>query len=257
MILCLDVGNSQIYMGLYDSHERLQLSFRKASRAGISSDEMGLFLRGVLRENDVNPDTIKKISICSVVPEIVHSLRNCFRKYFHVNPFILQPGAKTGLKIQYRNPIEVGADRIANAIAATELYPNKNIVIVDFGTAITFCAIAKSKSYLGGIITPGLRVSMESLVEKTAKLPRVEIKKPGVILGKSTVESIQSGLYFGNLKMIRGIIESLKLEVFPGEGVVVIGTGGFASLYEGENLFTKIEPHLVLRGLLRALKLNS
>ncbi len=257
MILCLDVGNSQIYMGLYDSNEQLQLSFRRASRVGISSDEMGLFLKGVLRENDVDPDKIKETSICSVVPEIVHSLRNCFRKYFNVNPFILQPGAKTGLKIQYRNPIEVGADRIANAIAATELCPGKNIVIVDFGTANTFCAVGKLKSYLGGIITPGLRVSMESLVEKTAKLPRVEIKKPGGILGRSTVESIQSGLYFGNLKMIGGIIESLKLEVFPGEEVVVIGTGGFARLYEGEHLFTKVEPYLVLKGLLRALKLNT
>ncbi|MCB0412650.1 MAG: type III pantothenate kinase, partial [Bdellovibrionales bacterium] len=154
MILCLDVGNSQIYGGVFDKDECI-LRFRRTSKTGASSDEFGLFLRSVLRENNVDPEKIQSISLCTVVPEVLHSLKNACRKYFQHNPFVLQAGVKTGLKIKYRNPVEVGADRIANSIAATYLYPNKNIIVIDFGTATTFCAINAEKEYLGGVIIPG------------------------------------------------------------------------------------------------------
>jgi type III pantothenate kinase len=177
MILCLDVGNSQIYGGVFDN-EQICLQFRHTSSSGSSSDQFGIFLRTVLRENEISPESIEHIAICSVVPTLVHSLRNACKKYFGINPFVLQAGTKTGLKIGYRNPVEVGSDRIANAIAAKDLYPGKNLIIVDFGTATTFCAISKQKEYLGGVIIAGMRLSMEALESKTAKLPSVEINVP-------------------------------------------------------------------------------
>ena len=156
---------------------------------------LGCSCAAVLRENSIEPDRIAMAAICSVVPDVLHSLRNCFRKYFSFEPFILQPGAKTGLKIRYRNPLEVGADKIANAVGGLFCFPGKNLLIIDFGTATTLCAVTKNKEYLGGIITPGIYASMELLESKTARLPAVEIVRPKEILGRSAVESIQSGLY--------------------------------------------------------------
>jgi type III pantothenate kinase len=256
MILCLDVGNSQIFGGVFHQHE-IVLRFRKTSKSGSSSDEIGLFLRQVLRENGVNPQEIQDISLCSVVPDVVHSLRNACRKYFNTNPFILQAGVKTGLKVTYHNPTEVGADRIANAIGATQLYPDQNMIIIDLGTATTFCAVTAFKEYLGGVITPGLRISMEALEIKTAKLPTVEIIKPNRTLGKSTVESIQSGLYFGHLGMMKEIVARLSEECFDGQRPLILGTGGFAGLFESENFFSSIQSDLVLMGLKIALHLNQ
>jgi len=256
MILALDVGNSQIFGGVFEG-EQLKLQFRKTSKTGASSDEMGLFLRSVLKENGIDPQYIQQIAICSVVPDIVHSIKNCCKKYFDINPFILQAGVRTGLKIKYRNPLEVGADRIANAIGATHIFPDKNLVIIDFGTATTFCAITEQRDYLGGLILPGLRLSMEALESRTAKLPSVEIIKTKDVVGKSTVESIQSGLYFGNLVMAQNISEMIRNEHFNNKNTVVIGTGGFARLFEGEKVFDAIIPDLVLTGLRIALKANT
>ena len=256
MILTLDVGNSNIYGGVFEN-EKLLVTFRKNTKDGATSDETGLFLRAVLRENEINPALIHQIAICSVVPETVHSLRNACLKYFERQPFLLQAGVKTGLKIKYRNPLEVGADRIANAIAGVNLFPNKNLIIVDFGTATTFCAISADKEYLGGVIVPGPRIQMESLVSKTAKLPSVEIISPKETLGRSTVESIQSGLFYGQLGMIKEIQNRLCQECFNGEKAFYIGTGGFATLYDRQDVFDEVTPDLVLRGLVAALKLNT
>src|SRR5215510_2394098 len=158
MLLTLDVGNSQIFGGVYDG-EDLRITFRRTSSIRASSDELGTSFRVTLRENGVDPEEIGMAAICSVVPDAVHSLRNCFRKYFRFEPFLLQPGARTGLKIRYRNPLEVGSDKIANAIGALERFPGHNLLIVDFGTATTLCAVTKDREYLGGIITPGIRLS--------------------------------------------------------------------------------------------------
>jgi type III pantothenate kinase len=256
MIMTLDVGNSQIYGGVFVD-DKMKLQFRKTSKMGSSSDEFGLFLRSVLRENDVDPKKIEHIAFCSVVPDIVHSLRNACLKYFNLNPFILQAGAKTGLKIKYRNPVEVGADRIANTIGATHLYPGKNLIIIDFGTATTFCAITSEKDYLGGLISPGLRLSMEALEAQTAKLPAVEIVTVTEVIGRSTVESIQSGLYFGHLAMVKDVTQRIKREYFDNKNTVVIGTGGFSRLFEKENVFDVLSPDLVLTGLKLALKMNT
>lgn len=256
MILALDVGNTQIYAGLFD-RDKMLVSFRKNSKSGASSDETGIFLRSALRENGFDPAQVKQIAICSVVPEVIYSLRGACMKYFNINPFILQAGVKTGLKVKYRNPLEVGADRIANSIAATHLYPSQNLIIVDLGTATTFCVVTKDKEYLGGSIVAGLRLCMEALESKTAKLPSVEIVSTHEALGRSTVESIQSGLFYSHLGAMREIINRLTRECFQGEKPMVVGTGGFAYLFEKEKIFDEIMPDLVLKGMLIALQHNS
>jgi type III pantothenate kinase len=255
MILALDVGNSQIFGGVFEN-EKIIFQFRKNSRQSTSSDEIGLFLKGVLRENNIDPNRIEKIAVCSVVPQVIHSLKGACSKYFNKQPFILQAGTKTGLKIKYRNPLEVGADRIANAIAATFMFPGKNIIIVDFGTATTFCLVTKDKEYMGGLIMPGLRLSMEALESKTARLPSVEIMKPIELVGKSTVENIQSGLFYGNLCMLRELTKEIKSRYLKNEEVLLIGTGGFARLFEKEDVFDHLIPELVLNGIYRALAMN-
>lgn len=256
MILCLDIGNTLIYGGVFQD-EKLILQFRKPSQYRASSDEAGLFLKGVLRENDIEPLAIKQIAMCSVVPDADYSIRSGCIKYFNMTPFQLQVGVRTGLKIKYHNPHEVGADRIANAIAGVELYPDRNLIIVDFGTATTFCVISKEKEYLGGIILPGIRISMEALEKQTAKLPPVEIKACNRVVGQSTTESIQSGLYFGQIGTVKEIKSLITEEAFHGDVPYMIGTGGFAYLFNRVKLFDVIIPDLVLQGLYHTLKLNQ
>jgi type III pantothenate kinase len=256
MLLTLDVGNSQIFAGVYDGEE-LKTTFRRTSSIRASSDEFGTFFRTTLRENGVDPEMIDMAGICSVVPDAVHSLRSCFRKYFHFEPFLLQPGAKTGLKIRYRNPLEVGADKIANAIGALIRFPGRNLLIIDFGTATTLCAVTKEKEYLGGIITPGISISMAALESKTARLPTVEIVRPSEILGRSTVESIQSGLYYGTLATVRSLAASVEKEHFAKAQPVVVGTGAFGRLFDQEDLFDEFVPELPLIGLRRAVELSQ
>jgi type III pantothenate kinase len=255
MILTLDVGNSQIFGGAFENGE-LEIRFRKPSRPATSSDELGVFLRGVLRENGCDPSAVQQIACCSVVPEVIYSLRSCCRKYFGLDPFILQAGARTGLKIRYRNPLDVGADRIANAIAATHLYPDRNLIVIDFGTATTLDVIKAEREHLGGVILPGLRIQMEALERNTARLPNVEIVSTAELVGRSTVECIQSGLYFGNRAAIAGLTREIRGRVFDGAAPLVIATGGFCRLFERESLFDVVLHDLVLIGLERALSLN-
>jgi type III pantothenate kinase len=256
MLLCLDVGNSQIFGGVH-AGEELRVTFRRTSSVRASSDEFGTFFRAVLRENGVDPNEIDEAAVCSVVPDVLHSLRNCFRKYFRIEPFLLQPGVKTGLRIRYRNPLEVGADKIANAMGAVAGYPGRNLLIVDFGTATTICAVTLDKEYLGGIITPGIHTSMAALESNTARLPVVEIAKPAELLGRSIIESIQSGLYHGTLATVRSLLASVTEGYFPLDKPIVIGTGGFGRLFEEEKIFDAFVPELSLMGLRRAVALSK
>lgn len=256
MILCLDVGNTQIFGGVFEDG-KIKLRFRHNSRAGASSDEIGVFLRSVLHENEIDPKSVKQIALCTVVPEVLHSIKNACLKYFKLNPFVLQAGVKTGLRVRYKNPLEVGADRIANAIAGTHLYPNQNLLIIDFGTATTYCAVTKDKDYLGGVITAGLRISMEALETRTSRLPAVEILPHTECLAKTTVDSIQSGLYFGTIGQVKEIGGRIAQEAFGGQMPKVIGTGGIASLFNTAGIFDEENPDLVLTGLHLALKMNT
>jgi type III pantothenate kinase len=255
MLLTLDVGNSQLHGGVFDG-DTLRVQFRKSTHPIGSSDEFGVFLRSVLRENQVDPAAVQRAAICSVVPPAAYPLRAACVKYFGCEPFLLQAGAKTGLKIKYRNPAEVGADRVANAIAATQRRPRTHCLVVDCGTATTFDVVTADGDYMGGTILPGLGISAEVLSNRTARLPAVEIARPEGALGRSTVESIQGGLYHGHVGAIRHLIAQLNREAFPGAKPVVIGTGGFARMFEGEGLFDEIVPELVLHGLRHAELLN-
>jgi type III pantothenate kinase len=260
MLLCLDVGNTQILGGVYDG-ERLLTAFRRSSSIRASSDEFALFLRGVLRENGVDPQAIRMAGICSVVPDVVHSLKNCFRKYFRFEPLLLQPGVKTGLKVRYRNPLEVGSDKIANALGAVTRFPGRNLIIIDFGTATTLCAVTKEKEYLGGIIMPGIHSSMSMLESKTARLPAVELVRPSAVLGRSIVESVQAGLYHGTLAAVRSLAGMIAKENFPPENEgaqpAIVGTGGYGRLFEAESLFDAFIPELPLIGLRKAIELAA
>lgn len=254
MMLCIDVGNSHIYGGVFNGEE-LTLRFRHTSKM-CTSDELGIFLKNVLRENNCNPVDIKSIAICSVVPQLDYSLRSACAKYFSIEPFFLQAGVKTGLNIQYRNPVEVGADRIANAIAATHRYTATNLIVIDFGTATTFCVINSQKTYLGGVILPGVRLAADALSKNTAKLPSVEIIKVEKVVGRSTIESIQSGVFYGALGASRELVQRIKHEIFNDQSVLVLATGGFASLFDKQDLYDFHLPDLVLQGVKIAAEMN-
>lgn len=255
MLLSLDVGNSHIFGGVFLKN-KLKTSFRHSTQAGATSDQFGIFLRNVLRENDIDPTEITAIAICSVVPAVNYSLSSACIKYFNIEPFFLRPGVKTGLKIKVKNPIEVGADRIANAIAATAQFPKKNIIVVSFGTATTFCATNENKEFIGGAIMPGLRTSMEALSTGTAKLAPVIIKEMQNALGTDTTSNIQAGLYYGQLGAFHEITRRITVEAYNNQPPLIIATGGFAQLYEKENIYTANIPDLPLHGLRIAYQLN-
>jgi type III pantothenate kinase len=237
--------------------EELISQFRYASTGQSTSDEIGVFLRSALRENGVDPEAVQIVAISSVVPELNYTLRSCCQKYFSLEPMILRPGLKTGLKIAYKDPKEVGSDRIADAMGAIKLFPDRNLVVVDFGTATTVCAITKDRVFLGGNIMPGIRLAMEALEAKTAKLPSVEIKPTRTAVGKTTTESIQSGLYWSNVGMVRELVSRISAESFADEPPLVIATGGFANLFHREDLFDHVVSDLILVGLIEALRLNG
>ena len=256
MILCLHIGNTHVVGAVFDGQD-LKLEFRRTSHARISTDEFGLFLRGVLLSSEIAPKAVTRAAMSSVLPEATYALSGACRKYFGVEPFILRAGVRTGLKIRYRNPLEVGADRIANAIAAVHHYPDRELVVAGFGTATTFCAIGADKTYLGGVILPGMRISLEALATRAAKLSSVEIAAVDHVIGRSTAESMQSGLYYGQIGMAREIIGRIRKEAFGGCQPLVVGTGEFAGLFDPTGLLDVIRPQLVLEGLLLANAMNS
>lgn len=256
MVLTLDVGNSQITGGLFED-EKLVLQFRRTTTLGTSSDEIGIFLRSVIRENGFDWQKIQKIGVCSVVPSINYSVGSACTKYFSCKAVFIQAGIKTGLKLKYSNPKEIGADRIAVAVGAMGLKSETNLIVIDMGTATSVDVITKDKEYLGGSILPGLRMSVDALASGTAKLPVVEISRPERCCGSSTVEAIQSGLYWGNLGALREIILQIEKNVFKGEKPFIIGTGGFSRIYEDCGLFDLVCPELVLLGIKKTLDINS
>lgn len=253
MLLCLDVGNTHILGGVFDQ-EKLLARFRYSTHLIGTSDQLGIFLLSILQANKIDPEKITRTAVCSVVPSCDYTIKHTITAYLKCSYYVLQAGVKTGLNIKYKNPNEVGADRIANAIGATHAFPDKNIIIVDMGTATTLCAVTKKRDYLGGAILPGMRLGMESLKSNTAKLMEVDIEEPATYVGRTTRESIQAGLYFGQLGALKEMISGYKKEIFSGEPVTVIGTGGFAQLFREKGLFDILLPDLVLQGLIKAVE---
>ena len=249
MLLCLDVGNTHIVGALFDG-KKLGLRFRYATHQIGTADQFGIFLRNILETNGIDHNQVKVTALCSVVPGVNFTIRHAFANYFpNAEYFVLQAGVKTGINIKYKNPAEVGADLIAGAIGAVEAFPNKNCIIADLGTATTLVAVTKKSDFLGGVIMPGMRLSMEALKSNTAKLMEVDIEAPDTYLGQSTRECIQRGLYYGHLGAMREIVGGYKKELFPGEEVVTIGTGGFSQLFKDQKIFDAILPDLVSQGI--------
>lgn len=248
MLLCLDVGNTHILAGVFRDQE-LVARFRYATPLIGTSDQFGIFLINILRAKQLDPSAIKTVAVSSVVPGHDYTLRHTVLNYFTADYFTLKGGLDTGLKIHYKNPNEVGADRIANAVGAVRHYPGQNLIIIDMGTATTLCGVTKDGDYLGGAILPGMRLGMESLHSNTAKLMEVNIEAPAHVIGQTTHESIQSGLFYGQLGALRELISAFKQEAFADQKTMIIGTGGFAQLYKDKNLFDAILPDLVLDGL--------
>lgn len=257
MYICLDIGNTHIYGGVFSSSKELKVTFRYPTQVSCTSDQLGIFLKSILREHQIEPNHVKQICIASVVPSIDYTVRAACLKFFDINPLFLKVGIKTGLKLSIKNPLELGADRVANAVAALDLFPGKDLIIVDYGTATTFCAVSKGSEYLGGAIIPGIKLSMESLFKGTAKLSAVDIVKTQVALGKTTETQIQSGLILSQIGTTRELIAKLKVEAFPHSNCAVIATGGYAHLLEDEGLFDEIVPDLVLHGLQVILEKNT
>ena len=256
MILVLDIGNTQIYGGIFKDGE-LCFDFHRISNEAVSSDELGLFLTMLLRENGWEPAQVEAVAYCSVVPDLNKVLDRCCRRYFGTDAFCLKAGVKSGLKIKYSNPHELGSDMIANAIAGMDHYPGRDLLIFDFATATTICGISSSGEYLGGALLPGLKITMEALSKRTASLPEVEIARPRRVCGKSLVEGIQAGIYYGNLGMIKELKGRMRRELFSGSEPVVIATGLYAELFTDEGVFDRYIPDLVLQGVYKSFRLNN
>ena len=213
MLLCLDIGNTHILGGVYNQEE-LIFRFRYATHLIGTADQFGMFLINMLAIHEIKPKAIQAVAIASVVPSCDYTIQHTFSRYFNVSYFMLKAGVKTGLNIKTKQPAEVGADRIANAIGGIHAFPNRDLIIIDLGTAITLCAINRTGDYLGGAILPGLRLGMESLKLNTAKLMEVNIEAPNHYLGRTTKDSIQIGLYYGTLGALREITQGIQEEVF-------------------------------------------
>ena len=210
-------------------------------------DEYGVLFRNLFAMNGLEVSSVQGIVISSVVPPLDSTLREVCEQYFQSRPLFIEPGVKTGMPVHYDNPAEVGADRIVNSVAAFEKFGGP-CIIVDFGTATTFDVVSKKGEYLGGVITPGIGISADALFARTARLPRVDVRKPPRVLATNTVNSVQSGLYYGYLGLIDGILERLIAEL--GEQPTVVATGGLASLMgSGSKYIGEIDDLLTLAGL--------
>lgn len=246
MLLVIDIGNTNIVLGVYEKEE-LRHHWRVATNRNATEDEYAMILKNLLSHVDISLTDINGIAVSSVVPTITYAMRKLGEKYFGLNPIILGPGVKTGLNLCCDNPREVGADRIANAVAAIELY-GAPLIIVDFGTATTFCCIDEQERYIGGAISPGVNISAEALYQRAAKLTRVELVSPKQVIGRNTTQSVQSGIYFGYVGLVDGIVNRMKKE-FSSEPKV-IATGGLAPLFSSHiESIDEVNPHLTLLGL--------
>jgi type III pantothenate kinase len=258
MILALDIGNTHIYGGLFETGSLDALMhLRRSSNALMTSDEFGVFLRSVMREQGFDPRDVSGIVCCSVVPALNYSLRSACMRYFGIEPLNLGPGVKTGLKIRYKDPGAVGADRIANAAGALRRYPDTSLIIADFGTATTLDAVSSKREYLGGAIFPGLRTSAETLASRTAKLPTVELGMPLTAVGRTTEESINAGIYYAAVGAVKELTARFTAEQFRDEKPLVIATGGFSRMLESSGILDAVHPDLVLEGLLTVLEANA
>lgn len=247
MIFVMDAGNSNIILGVYEK-EKLVYHWRMETDARKTEDEYAMQVKAFFTHEGISFEHITGIIISSVVPPIMFALEAMCLKYFHTKPLIVGPGVKTGLNIKYENPREVGADRIVNATAALAEYGGQPLIIVDFGTAITYCYLNEKGDYMGGAIAPGISISTEALYTKASKLPRIEITRPNHVVGKNTVSAMQAGIFYGFIGQVEGIVSRIKAQ--SKEEPLVIATGGLANLIAGETqMIDVVDAFLTLKGL--------
>lgn len=252
MLLAFDVGNTNIVLGVFQDGELIQ-NWRLETDNNKSADEYGMLVNQLFQYEGLDPAQVEDVIISTVVPSVLFTLQHLSMKYFNKRALVIGPGIKTGLIVKYDNPKQVGADRIVNAVAAHAKYGGP-LIIIDFGTATTFCAISEKAEYLGGTIAPGLKISSEALFEKTAKLPKVELEEPGSVICRNTIHSMQSGLVYGHMGMVDYIIKKMKKELQEYSGsecrVKVIATGGLATLIDsGIDTIDYVDKMLTLEGL--------
>ncbi|KAB2329151.1 type III pantothenate kinase [Bacillus mesophilum] len=253
VIFVFDVGNTNIVLGVYDK-DVLKHHWRIETNRNKTEDEYGMMVKSLFDHAGLSFNEIDGIIISSVVPPIMFSLERMCQKYFQLKPLVVGPGIKTGLNIKYENPREVGADRIVNAVAAIHEYGSP-LVVVDFGTATTYCYINEHKQYMGGAIAPGIGISTEALYSRAAKLPRIEIARPDGVVGKNTVSAMQAGIFYGYVGQVEGIVKRMKDE--SAVPLTVIATGGLATLIAKESTMIDIvDPFLTLKGLQLIYKRN-
>lgn len=249
MLLTIDVGNSNITIGLFDG-DTIKGTFRMTTKIPRTSDEYGIFFTDLLNARKLERKVIDAVIIASVVPDVMHSLTSGILKYFHVKPILVGPGIKTGIKISTENPREMGADRIVDAVAAYELYGGP-VLVIDFGTATTHDLVLADGSLVAGVTSPGIRISANALWNNAAKLPEIEIQKPDSILAKNTVTSMQAGLIYGCIGQTEYIIRRMKEEAGLDE-MKVVATGGLGTIISNEtDAIDVYDPDLTLKGLKR------
>ena len=250
MLLAIDVGNTNIVVGVFDG-DRLAVSWRLLTLRERTADEVGLLVTGLFAHDRIDPAQISAAVMASVVPPLTPSMQAMVKRFFSLDAFIVEPASNSGMPILYERPKEVGADRIANAVAGFELYGKKSgkpLIIADLGTATTFDVVTAKGEYLGGIICPGPQIAAEALFQRAARLPRVDVRKPPSVVGRTTLGAIESGLFYGYLGMVEGLIQRTKAEL--GSAVTAIATGGLAPLIAPEtSVFEAVEPDITLLGL--------
>ena len=253
MLLAFDVGNTNIVLGVFKDNKMIA-SWRLETDNKKSADEYGMIISQLFKYEGLEMENVKDIIISTVVPSVLYTLQHLSMKYFNRKAMVIGPGIKTGLIVKYDNPKQVGADRIVNAVAAHAKYGGP-LIIIDFGTATTFCAVTEKAEYIGGTIAPGLKISSEALFEKTSKLPKVELEEPGHVICRNTINSIQSGLVYGHMGMVDYIVKKMKKELLEYTGsenqeVKVIATGGLATLIDaGIDSIDHVDKMLTLEGL--------
>jgi len=246
MLFAIDVGNTHTVLGVFED-DRLVDNWRIRTETEKTIDEYGILVKDLFMFSHIELENIHGIAISCVVPPITNILEGMALKFFGLNPLVVGPGIKTGMPIYYDNPVEVGADRIVNAVAAYAKH-RRSLIIVDFGTAITFDYISPKGEYMGGVISPGILISTEALFQRASKLPKVELIKPKGVIGKNTVNSIQAGIIHGYVGLVDGIVTRMKRETKTNP--MVIATGGLADLIAPESEFIEvIDESLTLEGL--------